>query len=59
MNNLNFSDNIIKLRHNKKITQEQLADFIGVTKGSVSKWETGQSLPDIRSEERRVGKECT
>ena len=47
MNNLNFSDNIIKLRHNKKITQEQLADFIGVTKGSVSKWETGQSLPDI------------
>ena len=28
MNNLNFSDNIIKLRHNKKITQEQLADFI-------------------------------
>ena len=47
MNNLNFSDNIIKLRDNKKITQEQLADFIGVTKGSVSKWETGQSLPDI------------
>lgn len=47
MNNLNFSDNIIQLRHNKKITQEQLADFVGVTKASVSKWETGQSLPDI------------
>ena len=47
MNHLNFSDNIIRLRHNKKITQEQLADFVGVTKGSVSKWETGQSLPDI------------
>ena len=47
MNYLNFSDNIIRLRHNKKITQEQLADFVGVTKGSVSKWETGQSLPDI------------
>lgn len=47
MNNLNFSDNIIKLRHKKKITQEQLADFVGVTKASVSKWETNQSLPDI------------
>ena len=36
MNELNFSDNIVKLRHKKKITQEQLADFIGVTKASVS-----------------------
>lgn len=47
MNTLNFSDNIIRLRHKKKITQEQLADFVGVTKASVSKWETKQSLPDI------------
>lgn len=47
MNSLNFSDNIVKLRHKKKITQEQLADFIGVTKACVSKWETRQSLPDI------------
>ncbi len=47
MNELNFSDNIVKLRHKKKITQEQLADFIGVTKASVSKWENKQTLPDI------------
>ena len=45
MNELNFSDNIVKLRHKKKITQEQLADFIGVTKASVSKWENGTSDP--------------
>ena len=31
----------------KKITQEELARFMGVTKASVSKWETNQSLPDI------------
>lgn len=43
MNNLHFSDNIISLRRKKKITQEQLADFVGVTKASVSKWETGVS----------------
>lgn len=47
MNTLNFSGNITRLRHEKNITQEQLADFIGITKASVSKWETGQSLPDI------------
>lgn len=40
MSSFRFSDNIIKFRHKKKITQEQLADFIGVTKASVSKWET-------------------
>lgn len=47
MYSINFSDNIAKLRHDKKITQEQLADFVGVTKASVSKWETGQSMPDV------------
>lgn len=31
----------------KKITQEQLAEFIGVTKASVSKWENGVSYPEI------------
>lgn len=47
MNNLKIADNIVRLRHDKKITQEQLAEFIGITKSSVSKWETGQSIPDI------------
>lgn len=44
---LNIANNIAKLRRNKKITQEQLAEFIGVTKASVSKWENNQSTPDI------------
>ncbi len=47
MSILQFSQNMIRLRHMRKLTQEQLADFIGVTKASISKWETGQSLPDI------------
>lgn len=47
MNTFQFSDNLVRLRRQKQITQEQLADFIGVTKASVSKWETGQSMPDI------------
>ncbi|PEI72595.1 transcriptional regulator [Bacillus wiedmannii] len=34
-------------RKEKGITQEELAVYIGITKASVSKWETGQSYPDI------------
>ncbi|MGL6057677.1 MAG: helix-turn-helix domain-containing protein [Culicoidibacterales bacterium] len=44
---LQLHENLVKLRKIRGITQAQLAAFIGVTKASVSKWETGQSLPDI------------
>ncbi|MDE7060179.1 MAG: helix-turn-helix domain-containing protein, partial [Lachnospiraceae bacterium] len=49
MDDLNFAQNITALRRKYGITQEALADFIGVTKASVSKWETGQSFPDIQT----------
>ena len=39
MNKLKLSDNIVRLRHEKKLTQEELADFMGVKKSTVSKWE--------------------
>lgn len=38
---------IRKLRENMKLTQEELADRIGVSGKAVSKWETGKGLPDI------------
>ena len=47
MDSLKLSDNITRLRHERKITQEELADFLGVTKASVSKWENAQSTPDL------------
>ena len=47
MNKLKLSDNIVRLRHEKKLTQEELADFMGVTKASVSKWEKGINTPDL------------
>lgn len=47
MEGINLANNIVTLRHNRKITQEQLADFLGVTKASVSKWETKQNMPDV------------
>lgn len=47
MSQFHLAENITQLRRNKGITQEKLADFLGISKASVSKWETGQSLPDI------------
>ena len=47
MNELNISKCIIQKRKEKGITQEKLAEYIGVSKASVSKWESRQSYPDI------------
>lgn len=38
---------IKRLRENKKLTQGELAEKIGVSSKAVSKWETGKGLPDI------------
>lgn len=38
---------IRRLRENKKMTQEELANRLHVSSKAVSKWETGQGLPDI------------
>ena len=47
MNELNINKCIIQKRKEKGITQEELAEYIGVSKAAVSKWESGQSYPDI------------
>lgn len=44
---MNIGYNIRRLRNENGMTQEQLASRIGVTSAAVSKWESGQSLPDI------------
>ncbi|MFD1415942.1 helix-turn-helix domain-containing protein [Oceanobacillus jeddahense] len=46
---MNIGPIITEKRKEKKITQQELADFIGVSKASISKWETGQTYPDITS----------
>ena len=38
---------IKRLRENKKMTQDQLAQKIFVTSKAVSKWETGKGFPDV------------
>lgn len=44
---INIACHISRLRREKGLTQDQLADFLGVTKASVSKWENRLSMPDI------------
>ena len=39
-----FHDNLVTLRKIKKMTQEDIAEKIGVSRQSVAKWETGGSL---------------
>ncbi len=42
-----FKDNLINMRKIHGYSQDELADKIGVTRQTLSKYETGESLPDI------------
>lgn len=42
-----ISQNIATLRHLNGLTQEELAGRLGVSRQSVAKWESGESVPDL------------
>lgn len=44
---MNFGSNLKKLRKEKNLTQEALAECLNVSPQTVSKWENGASMPDI------------
>ena len=45
--NRNFSNNFKTMRKQRNLTQEQIAETLGVSCQAVSKWETNSSYPDI------------
>lgn len=47
MNSEHFSRNLRRLRLQKNLTQEQLANILGVSVQSVSRWECANTLPDV------------
>lgn len=44
---LTLSQNIRSYRKQRKMTQEQLSEVLGVTVGAVHKWESGLSVPEL------------
>jgi len=44
---MSIGTNILELRKQRNVTQEELAAQLGVTAAAVSKWENGYTLPDI------------
>lgn len=44
---MSFADNLIELRKYHDYSQEEFANMIGVSRQTLSKYETGESLPDI------------
>ena len=42
-----IGENIKRLRLQKELTQEILAEFLGISFQSISRWERGESYPDI------------
>ena len=49
MMNVYIGENVRRLRGERGLTQEELADFLSVTFQAVSKWERGLAYPDIET----------
>ena len=47
MSNLKIGEKIKSKRIERELTQEEIAGILGVSKAAVSKWENGESYPDI------------
>ena len=42
-----FGENLVQLRKLHKMTQEEVAERVGVTRQAVGKWESGETTPDL------------
>lgn len=47
-----LADNLILLRTLRGMTQEQIAEVIGISRQSYAKWEQGETMPDIEKCDR-------
>ena len=42
-----FHENLLQLRKLKNLTQEDIAEKVGVSRQAVAKWESGETTPDL------------
>ncbi len=46
---MKFNENLKYLRKQARLTQEQLAEKLSVSRQAITKWESGESLPDVEN----------
>lgn len=44
---MKFNEKMVLLRKNKKLSQEELANLLGVARQTISKWELGETTPEM------------
>ena len=44
---MSFGENLQAIRRNNRMSQEDLADLLGVSRQAVSKWELGEGYPEV------------
>lgn len=42
-----FNENLVRLRKINQMTQEDIAEAVGVSRQAVAKWESGETIPDL------------
>lgn len=42
-----FNENLVRLRKINQMTQEDIAEKVGVSRQAVAKWESGETIPDL------------
>ena len=47
MNGMNIGETIRRMRRERNITQEELAEYLGISAKAVSQWECSRTMPDI------------
>ena len=45
---MNIADRLKQLRTDKNMTQQQLADVLGINQGMLSRWESGATAPSLK-----------
>lgn len=49
---MSFGNHLYQARRSKGLSQEAVAEKLGVSRQTISKWETDETLPDIRQSKR-------
>lgn len=49
---MNLGENLFKARKSNSLSQEEVAEKLGVSRQTISKWESDETLPDIRQSKK-------